>query len=223
VGWERFDACLRQWFDTHAFQPATSAMILDNLNRNLVRGDAALGQRLMLDQWIYQPGLPANAAQPDPAAFAEVDAAAKRYGELISQPVDYVEPGMPTRVRIATPDAWTGWTTAERMRFMQKLPQELNKEELRVLDENLGLSTTGNNEVLFLWLKLALANRYEPAVPVAERFLASVGRRKFVVPLFETLMGEGPWGKAHAKRIYAGTRLSYHAVTRSSVDKVMGS
>ena len=52
-------------------------MILDDLNRNLVRGDTALAQRLMLDQWIYQPGLPANAVRADPAAFASVDAAAR--------------------------------------------------------------------------------------------------------------------------------------------------
>lgn len=205
VGRERFDAWLRQWFDNHAFQPATSAMILDDLNRNLVRGDTALAQRLMLDQWIYQPGLPANAVRPDPAAFASVDAAARSYG--VSGTVPALE--------------WNNWTTAERMRFMAELPQERTAAQLAALDRELGLSQTGNNEVLFLWLKLALANRYEPAVPLAERFLTTVGRRKFVTPLFETLMREGAWGQTHARRIYAKTRAGYHAVTRAGVDKVM--
>lgn len=204
VGRERFDAWLRQWFDNHAFQPATSAMILADLNRNLVRGDTALANRLMLEDWIYKPGVPTNAAQPDPAAFAEVDAAAAAYGAAGTMPA-----------------AWGGWTSAERMRFMAKLPQDRSGPQLAALDRALGLSQTGNNEVLFLWLKLALANRYEPALPLAERFLATVGRRKFVAPLFETLMGEGEWGEGHARRIYATTRPGYHAVTSSAVDKAL--
>ena len=205
AGRQRFDAWLRQWFDNHAFQPATSAMILHDLNANLVKGDAALAQRLMLQEWIYRPGLPANVVRPDPAAFAEVDAAAALYGQ---------NAGVPTA-------AWTKWTTAERLRFMAKLPAERSSAQLAALDQALGLSREGNNEVLFAWLKLALANRYEPAVPLAEQFLARVGRRKFVAPLFETLMGEGEWGQAHAKRIYARTRPGYHAVTRGTVDKLV--
>jgi leukotriene-A4 hydrolase len=204
VGRERFDAWLRGWFDNHAFEPATSAMILADMRANLIKGDAALEQRLLLDQWIYQPGLPANVARPDPAAFAEVDAAAGAYGATGSAPAQ-----------------WPQWTTAERQRFLAKLPQQRSAAQLASLDERLGLSTTGNNEVLFLWLKLALANRYEPAVPLAEEFLARVGRRKFVAPLFETLMGEGEWGQSLAKRIHQRTRPGYHAVTRGTVDKLV--
>ena len=109
----------------------------------------------------------------------------------------------------------------ERLRLLAKLPKELSREQLHDLDGHLGLSQSGNAEVLFAWLKLALANRYDPAVPAAEAFLARVGRRKFVLPLFETLMGEGEWGGPIARRIYAQTRTRYHAVTQGSVDEVV--
>ncbi len=218
VGRERFDAWLRQWFDNHPFQPATSAMILADMRAKLVKQDRELERQLMLEDWIYRPGLPANAARPDPAAFAEVDAAAATYAATVSRAIDY---GEPRTARIATPAAWGGWTSAERQRFLRTIPRALNREELRVLNQTLGLSRSGNNEELFLWLDLALANRYEPAVPLAEQFLARVGRRKFVAPLFETLMGEGAWGQGHARRIYARTRPSYHAVTRIAVDKLV--
>ena len=79
VGRERFDAWLRSYFDRHAFQPMTSELFLADLRANLVRGDAALERRLDLDRWVYQPGLPDNAARPDPAAFAAVDAAARAF------------------------------------------------------------------------------------------------------------------------------------------------
>lgn len=55
----------------------------------------------------------------------------------------------------------------------------------------------------------------------AETFLSTLGRTKFVRPLFVTLMGEGEWGQAIAKRIYAETRETYHPITQASVDKVV--
>ena len=119
------------------------------------------------------------------------------------------------------PADWQQWTSAERQRFLQNVPTERDAAELARLDEALGLSITGNNEQLFLWLRLALANRYEPAVPQAERFLASVGRTKFVRPLFATLVGEGEWGKPIAQRIYTTTRASYHTVTQRAVDRIV--
>jgi len=206
VGRERFDAFLRSYFDRHAFQPMTTARFLADLRANLVRGDQALEQRLKLDEWAYRPGLPDNVARPDPAAFAEVDRALESFnGGAAASTLPYAQ-----------------WSTAERLRFLNGLPRELAQPRLADLDRALGLSTSGNMETLFAWLQLALANRYEPAVPAAERFLLSQGRRKFVAPLFETLNGEGEWGRPIARRIYARARGGYHSVTRSPVDRILG-
>ena len=75
--------------------------------------------------------------------------------------------------------------------------------------------------MLFAWLRLALANRYDPAVQAAERFLAAQGRRKFVQPLFEALVREGEWGRPIAARLYERTRPTYHSVTRAAVDRLL--
>ena len=205
VGRERFDAWLRAYFDRHAFQPMTSARFLEDLRAGLVRGDAALEERLKLDQWVYQPGLPDNAARPDPQAFAQVDQAVQAFGAGGA----------------AADLAYPQWNTAERLRFLNRLPREMPAERLAELDRALGLSASGNAEVLFAWLQLALANRYAPAVPAAERFLLSMGRRKFVSPLFETLAGEGEWGRPIAERVYARARGGYHAVTTTAVDRIL--
>lgn len=205
VGRQRFDAWLRQWFDKHAFQPATSQMIYDDMLAHLVTGKAE-AERLRLHQWIFDPGLPDNAYRPDPAAFATVDAAARAYADAGT---------IPARA------TWDGLTSAERQRFLQSLPKQRSAAQLAALDSALGLSTTGNNEELFLWLDLALANRFEPAVAQAERFLSHVGRTKFVRPLFATLMEQGSWGQPIAKRVYARTRSLYHSVTQAAVDRVV--
>lgn len=205
VGRERFDSYLKSYFDRHAFQPMTSARFLADLRANLVKGDKALEERLKLDEWVYRPGLPANAARPDPAAFAPVDEALRVFQAGGAAPAG----------------PWAGWTTAERLRFVNRLPRDLPKPRLAELDRALGLSATGNAEILSAWLQLALANRYEPAVPAAERFLMSMGRGKFVAPIFRTLWGEGEWGRPIAERVYARARPLYHSVTSGQVDKAM--
>lgn len=206
VGRDRFDPWLTQWFNAHAFQPATSEMFLADLRQNLIKGDAALEQRLMLDQWVYGTGLPANAARPDAAAFADVDRAVASYAASDALPFE----------------AWGGWTTAERLRFLQDVPQQRSASQLAALDRALGLSATGNSEIKFLWLELALRNRYQPAVGAAQQFLGTVGRNKFVSPLFRALNDQGAWGAAIARPLYQRTRPGYHSMTRGSVDEILG-
>jgi leukotriene-A4 hydrolase len=205
VGRERFDSWLRSYFDRHAFQPMTSARFLADLRANLVKGDKGLEAKLMLDDWVYKPGLPANAVRPDPKAFAPVDEALAAFNG-----------GGP-----APAASWARWTTAERLRFLNGLPRALPKPRLAELDGALGLSQGANAEILSAWLQLALANRFQPAVPAAERFLLSMGRGKFVAPIFRTLWGQGEWGRPIAERIYARARPLYHSVTTGQVDRIM--
>ena len=204
VGRERFDAYLRSYFDRHAFQPMTSARFLADLRANLVRGDAELERRLLLDEWVYRPGLPSNAARPDPAAFAAVDraiAAYNRSGDFGAVP-------------------YAGWTTAERLRFLNGLPRGLPRERWRARRRIPAVRQRQCRDIVRL-AELALANRYEPAVPAAERMLATQGRRKFVLPLFDTVLGEGECGRPIAERVYARTRACYHSVTSTSVDRAL--
>ena len=203
VGRERFDAWLRSYFDRHAFQPMTSAKFLADFRANLVKGDKALEEKLLLDQWVYQPGLPANVARPDPAAFAGVDEAVAAFAAGGLAPTEFAN-----------------WTTAEKLRFINSLPRNLPSSRLDELNSKLGLNEAGNNEVIFAWLDLAVANRYQPAVPALERFLMSQGRRKFVKPLITALAEDAEWGRPIAARIYAKARPSYHPVTYGDLDKL---
>ena len=58
-------------------------------------------------------------------------------------------------------------------------------------------------------------------MPAAERFLAAMGRMRFVVPIFEALIAQGEWGRPIAERLYARVRPSYHSVTRDRVDRLL--
>jgi len=205
VGRPRWDAYLRGYFDRNAFQPQTTAGFLADLRANLIQGDAALEARIDIDRWVYQPGLPDNAVHIRSTAFPAVDAQAKAFAAGGA----------------ATGVAWKGWSTPERVRFLNSLPRQLTRTQLTDLDTTLGLASQGNSEVLFAWLQLAVANRYEPALPALETFLTVQGRRKFIAPLFAGLWAQGDWGQPIARRIYAVSRPLYHAVTRDTVDKTV--
>jgi len=203
VGREKWDAYLRSYFDRHAFQPMTSALFLADIRANLVKGDKGLEQKLQLDNWVYKPGLPSNVARPDPAAFAEVDQAVKAFAS-----------GGPV------PAVFGNWTTAEKMRFLNKLPRKMPTARLAELSRRLKLNEAGNYEVMFSWLDPAIRNRFDPAVPALERFLTTQGRRRFVRPLIETLAEDRQWGRPIAVRIYRVARASYHPITQRDLDKL---
>jgi len=57
-------------------------------------------------------------------------------------------------------------------------------------------------------------------MPALEHFLTSQGRRKFLQPLYQDLMASD-WGRAEAVRIYAKARTLYHAVSTTTLDRIV--
>ena len=203
VGRDKFDAWLKGWFDRHRFQPVTSAMFLADIRQNLVKDDKTLENKLMLDRWVYQPGIPPNMARPPADTFAEQDKASAAFANGGAAPQD-----------------WSKWTTDERLRFLNRLPRKLPKGRLDALQSAFALNGTGNSEIRFAWLSLAVGNRYDPAVSSLEQFLTSQGRGKFVSPLFKALASDSQWGLPIAKRIYPKARPLYHPLVTRGLDKL---
>ena len=213
VGRERFDAWLKGYFERNAFRPMTTEMFLEDIRTHLVT-TRALEDQLMMDAWIYQPGMPSNWVPPVSGAFAPVDAAARAF---------FADKGPASAI------PWTGWSTQERQRFLAWRPEGraagadwLTPAQLADLESALNLREEGNAELVFAWLQIAVQHRYQPAVPTLERFLTTMGRRKFVLPLFTSLWAEGDWGRSIATPLYARARPGYHPVTTNSVDAVVG-
>jgi len=205
IGRDRLDAYLRSYFDRHAFQPITSEQFLADFREHVVHGDAALEARLMLDEWVYQPGVPSNAQEPTAQGFAEVTQAVEAFNASGALPSEQ----------------WRGWHTMQKQRFLQTIPRELSRDRLDSLEAALSLNETGNSEVLFDWLTLAVRNRYDPTLPTLERFLTSQGRGKFIRPLYRALMDQGDWGQPIARRIYARARPTYHPIVQAGADRIV--
>jgi leukotriene A-4 hydrolase/aminopeptidase len=204
VGRRRWDAFLKKYFETHAFQSMTTERFLAYLRKNLTRGDMALERRLNIDAWVFGPGLPENAPKVQSGEFRRVEAQVKAY--LSGKPAASLET--------------KGWTSHHWQHFLRKLPAELEPRQMAELDAAFKFSETGNSEILNEWLLKAIGSKYEAAYPALERFLTSMGRRKFLKPLY-TELAKTPAGLEMARRIYEKARPTYHSVSYNTVDDIL--
>ena len=205
VGRARWDAYLKSYFDRHAFQPQTSAGFLADLRANLIKGDRALEAKLKLDEWVYQPGLPDNAVHVKSETLARID-------QILAQ----VASGAP----IASIDT-SKWSTQEWLRFLNGLSRQQTTTRLGEFDHGLGLSKSRNAYIRSAWLVLAIANRYDPAIPSIADFLPRVGRGLLINPVYKGLVAQGDWGLAIARRVYPTARPGYHPTTAARIDKML--
>jgi leukotriene-A4 hydrolase len=205
VGRERWDAYLGGYFDRYAFQPQTTAGFLRDIRQHLVAGDADLEAKLDLDAWAYAPGVPANALHTRSEALARVDAHA----------ASFLQGGAASAIPASA------WTTQEWQRFLNNLPRKLRPEQLAELDRAFALSESPNGYIRSAWLELAVANRFEPALPSLEAFLTSVGRGLFIRPIYAGLMRDEEWGRPIARRIFAQARSGYHPTVAGGIARMV--
>lgn len=202
VGRARLDAWLRSYFDRFAFQPMSSQRMLALMRERLLT--PAEARRINLEQWVYQPGIPANIVPVSSAALAKVS----------EQTNAWKNGGATSALQTAN------WSTHEWLHFLGALPQTVPLPRLAELDRAFRLSSSGNSEILEAWLQIAVRNRYEPAFPALERFLTSQGRRKFLAPLY-TGLSKTDWGRAMAMDIYRRARPTYHSVAVNTIDQIL--
>ena len=159
-------------------------------------------------------------------AFAQVEQQARRW---LSREVPV------TRISTAK------WTTQEWLHFLKsvqdsfeppsgnagaspasqtQLSQTEKAKLMGELDRAFHLTRSGNSEIAFQWLLMSIRNQYEPAYPRLEEFLLSVGRRKFIRPLYQEL-AKTPEGKQRALAIYRRARPTYHPIAVTSIDEVL--
>lgn len=202
VGREAFDIFLKNYFQTHAFQTLTTTEFIDYLNKNLIEPNQV---QVDLDEWIYGAGIPDNAPKPSSDAFAKVEAEANDFINNAKAPQ-----------RLKTDK----WTTHEWLHFIRFLPKDLSEKQMKQLDKAFTLANSGNSEIKFAWYELSIRNGYSKNImPQIEGFLVSVGRRKFLTPLYRAFKETEQLEKG--REIYAKARPNYHSVSRQTMDALL--
>ncbi|MBU6122078.1 M1 family metallopeptidase [Hymenobacter siberiensis] len=202
----RLDAFIKEYFARFSFQAMDTATFLHYLRAELLDRETGLEARLNLAAWVDGPGLPPNAPTPTSRRFAEVD-----------QALAGLQAG--TAPTALLPLA-TEWGSHEWVHFLHGLSPTLAAEQLAALDDSFHFTTSGNAEILAAWFPHTIRAGYAAADGAVKKFLLHVGRRKFVVPLYQALLAT-PDGLARARAIYAEARPNYHSVTTSTLDSLL--
>jgi aminopeptidase N len=205
-GRELFDPFLRGWFDRGAFASVDTNDFVAYLRSQLMAPHPGRFSEDELNAWLYQSGVPAHAIAARSEAFEAVDAQRDAWlaGTLPLDQIDVAD-----------------WSTQEWLRFLDGLPDELDGARLEQLDERFKFTGTGNAEVAFLWYVKAIRAGHAPIRPSLNKFLVAIGRRKFVLPLYQELAKRGDAELEFARSVYAKARPGYHPITRASVDPVL--
>ena len=193
VGRSAFDTWLRSYLDAFRFAAITTDDFVDHVERALPGALAKIDAA----RWIDGEGVPDTAPRPRSARLAAIEA-----------------------IGGAVPPDPAAWTATEWQLYLDSVPRPAPRELCRALDERFALSASGNYEVLVAWLVLALRSGYHEVVPRAEQVLASVGRMKYLRPLYAALAADDRT-RPIARRAYEASRAGYHPIARQVVEGVL--
>ena len=160
------------------------------------------------DTWIHKPGLPP----------VTVNLETKEYNEAINMSDSFMN-GSPDP---SAKTIYDGFTVNLKGLFLTHMIENVDKVTLDIatqIDSTLKVSEEINGELIYRWLQIAIRSKYlQSPYKSADDFLGSIGRMKFVVPVYEALADVD---LTMAKQIYAGHKDFYHPIAQSNIEKVL--
>ena len=186
--------------------------------------------------WIDGEGLPVG-------GFPKLES--KEFERVEQQVSKFLVSGEPLHAGNSIPcDAsvidTSGFTTHHWLHLLRKLhtradgsPGRLSREEMTGLDARFHFTQTQNAEIACDWFVLSIQSDYRPAYQAMHDFLLKVGRRKFLMPIYEALLaqyvvkdGKYEWafaqGKEMATEIFLQAEPGYHSVAARSLRELLG-
>lgn len=203
VGREALDAFLRKYFNEFAFKSIDTERFLKYLLNSL---PALKPMEAEWKEWIYQAGIPASIKIPEARRFKAVD---NQLAELLAG-----------KIKVEQLET-AKWSTHEWLQLIRQLPDSLSMETIVSLEKSYGFSQSGNSEIQAAWFEKLIPRAYSVIDQPLEAFLMRVGRRKFVVPLYQAML-KNPARAGTARQIYAKARPGYHAVSSGTLDELFG-
>ena len=202
VGRERFDAFLKSYFDAFAFKVIVTEDFITYLKENLL--SEAEYTSLQVNRWIYETGLPENCAAPQSQLFENVAAVALEYLKSETLPSQAIT---------------QAWSTHEWLHFLHQVGPKVQAEQMKALDFMYRFTHSKNAEIQAAWYLYSIKNGYEGALQEMAQFITTVGRRKFIVPLYKALIETGNLEKA--RNIYSVAKPNYHSVAIKTLDELL--
>lgn len=211
VGRQKFDAFLRGYFDSHAFQSVSTDQFLAYLNENLIKGNAELEKKIRINDWVYGPGIPSNIVFSKGlwnkgGKFSKIDSIVSAWNKK-----ELKDTSVLTKEIV---------TSNEKKFFINMLPSQMTVEQMSDLDKQFNFTGSNNTDIQLAWYILAIRNHYTTADKRIEDYLIENGRMWHIIPLYKEMM-KTPDGLKRAKLIYQKARPNYHPMTYQAIDKLL--
>lgn len=204
-GREKFDVFMLDYFNYHAFQSLGTQNFIVYLKENLTHKYPDIVSDTMLNEWIYEQGLPSVAPKPTSNAFNIID---NLTNQLLAE-----------EVTLDSLDT-TKWTLHEWLHFINNLPLDVNLSLMSTLDKRFNLTSSTNAEITHAWYLLSIKVGYKHVYPQMATYLKSIGRRKLIVPLYKELANTSA-GKEWALNVYKQARPGYHGLAKGTIDTIL--
>ncbi|MBK8941255.1 MAG: M1 family metallopeptidase [Polyangiaceae bacterium] len=188
-GRERFDAFAGRYLESFRFGAVTTEEFLAFTEAEL----PGVLARVEAPLWIDGEGIPSHA----PAQRSARLDAILELGD-------------------AMPPADSTFTPTELNLWLERLSRPMPADFCAAVDERFGLTKTGNMEVKVAWLRVAIASGYDVVLDETERVLTTVGRMKYLLPLYTALLAR-PQTAPLARRVFERAAASYHPIARAVV------
>jgi len=203
VGRKKFDAFITAYFNSHAFQSITTEDFVKYFDKNLIKGDKALADKIKPEDWIYKPDVPSNISTPVSEDFNTIDSIQKTWRQ------NGIE-GLSQKIK----------STNEKQHFIDYLPKNITLKEMAAIDAEFNFTKRGNFVIKRQWFVIAIRQHYTVANPAIEQFMIATSRTGSLMTLYKEMV-KTPEGKIWAKQIFEKAKPGYHLTTVQDLSKIL--
>ena len=219
VGREKFDQFLNSYFKKFSFKTVNSKMFVSFLEDNLLKPNKI---KFNHKEWIYQESLPTNCIEIKSGRLNRM----RDFALSFSKGIDVFAPkvnyrfikikGKRKRKKIIEQIKRNDFIVQEWQTFIHSLPKKISKTKLKKLDAYFSFKDCGNSEIMTDWFVLGIQNDYSELNPEIRKFLNKVGRRKYLLPIYQAMLSNKKTSSM-TKGIFEANKNNYHAVSRNSI------
>jgi len=205
VGKKNWDDFLKNYFSAHAFSYMNTELFIEYLNTQLLDKKQEWKQKANIKAWIYGEGMPKDAIKPVSKELNKVDILLAEFfkGSLKPESFDTSK-----------------YTSFHWQYLIREFGKKANLEQVKNFDRVFRFSNRSNAEIGCDWFVLSVKVGYTQNRPQIENFLISVGRRKFLMPIYGALVKTAE-GKTWAKLVFDKAKTGYHSVSANSVNELL--
>lgn len=201
VGRPTFDEFLKKYIAKFRFQSIDTETFLAFLKANLPK----IEEQVDLQTWIHGTGIPDDAIRPQAGVLERVQSLAD---------------GFQSGTLPAASETDT-WQAQEWMLYIDRLPKRLSAQQITQLEGLYHFSDSANWEIKVGMLTIGANSGYQPLFSKIETALHSVGRMKYLKPLYQGLVDGSSEGKEVALRVFAEAKSKYHPIAQAVIQGLL--